>query len=373
MENGSNKKVYLGQKFLVDPERHELSIKHKLESAISSIDKYQDRILLDDITISYKVKKCKRDIQDSTNNHITKEELMSYLWVTVKAKGREKSYFTIDAYCNQPCGLDILENLDDLIDQAVNKIIKKIEAKPPPKNITNVLMKGSVASIFIHEIIGHLLEGDIVKNSIFKDKYKQKVAPSFLTIKDVPYIENGFGNCIYDDEGVEGKDVTLIKNGIIYGIMTDRQTAAKLRLHGFDIELTGNGRASTSVPEPMPRMRNTVMEHGSKNEEELIKALNSGIYLTSASGGDVDALTGDFVLYIDEAYWVEDGQIKHPVDITEIKGNVMSTLKSIVDIGSESTVETFSGPCVKRANLFFTQYLPVSCKAPSILFFDWDK
>jgi TldD protein len=114
------------------------------------------------------------------------------------------------------------------------------------------------------------------------------------------------------------------------------------------------------------------MEAGAKDEKELLNTLNSGLYLASAVDGDVHALTGDFVINIDEAYWVEEGKLKHPVDITEIKGNVMRVLENMVDIGSESTVETSSAICVKPVNLFATQYIPISYSALAILFFNWE-
>jgi TldD protein len=376
--NESNKKVYLGQKYLDDPEEHETSIQQKLESAVASIDKYKD-ILLNDIRIIYQVGKYKRDIQDSRNNHITKEDLTSSLGVLVEAR-RKGSDFTGGAVLEYQGGLDILENLEDLIDQAVNNLSKKIkiEAKPAPKDIENILMNGYVASVFVHEVLGHLLEGDAILdyNSPFKNKYKRKIGPSFLTIRDVPYIEDGFGNCIYDDEGVQGKEVTLIKDGVFCGIMTTRQIAAELRRQGFDVELTGNGRASAQYSKPMARMRNTIMEPGSKTEKELINKLNSGIYLTATSGGKLDPYTGDFVIEINEAYLVENGQLKYPVDLTEIKGNVMTYLENMVDIGSESTVGTYSDLCGKTVYLskYFpilgtaTSRVPVSCSAPSILF-----
>jgi predicted Zn-dependent protease len=42
----------------------------------------------------------------------------------------------------------------------------------------------------------------------------------------------------------------------------------------YEIELTGNRQASDSITKPMPRMRNTIVEAGTKSEKELLKRLD---------------------------------------------------------------------------------------------------
>jgi predicted Zn-dependent protease len=367
----------LRAEFLKDPEKSELDIRYKLESAIRNAKnkyKYDRFTSIDDIYITYEVTKCKNDIQDSEGNHITKEQLISSVHVEVKTKTQGRwdiKYETASTCFNAPQGVEVLDKLDQIIDEAVNRSYAKIYAKELKTTNVNVLMDGSVASVFIHEIVGHLAEADsILAGDIFRDKYKQKIGPSFLTIKDVPFIENGFGNCIYDDEGVEGREVTLVKNGIVNDFLNDRTTAVKLNSYGYNVDLTGNGRANLSVPRPLPRMRNTILEPGTKSHEELLNELGTGIYLANTTGGKVNKKGGNFVIHIDEAYWVENGKIKYPVKVTHLAGNALIALNSIAALGDSSTLKTFSGVCGRSSDTRWCpiQHVYVSSRSPAILF-----
>ena len=72
----------------------------------------------------------------------------------------------------------------------------------------------------------------------------------------------------------------------------------------------------------MPRMRNTFIEAGSDDPEEIIKRTKKGLYAADVGfGGQVDVVTGRFITSIILGYMIEDGKLTYPVKGATITGS----------------------------------------------------
>ena len=91
------------------------------------------------------------------------------------------------------------------------------------------------------------------------------------------------GSLTIDDEGTPSACNVLIEDGILVGYMQDRQNA---RLMGQ--RPTGNGRRQSFAHQPMPRMTNTYMRAGTRDPEEILAGVQSGLYAKTFGGGQVD-------------------------------------------------------------------------------------
>jgi predicted Zn-dependent protease len=123
------------------------------------------------------------------------------------------------------------------------------------------LLSPETAGIFFHEAIGHRLEGerllDASEGQTFRDKIGELILPSFLSVHDDPLMERFgdkglFGFYEYDDEGIRGERVTLVKNGILKGFLLSRKAPKPFR------RSNGHGRCQFHQ-EPVSRMSNLIV------------------------------------------------------------------------------------------------------------------
>ena len=135
------------------------------------------------------------------------------------------------------------------------------------------------------------------------------------------------------------KKTLLIKDGVVTGLMHNRETAQK-----FNAEPTGNARAEDFRVEPIIRMRNTYMAPRDRSFEELIENVKFGYYFKSFRGGQAN-LDGTFQVGIQEAYEIVNGKLGEPVRDASISGNTLETLLKVDAVGKD--FELSAGRCGK--------------------------
>lgn len=348
------------------PEDYERQIREKLEEVADAVKEKNPGL---ELTFVYSAAKQQRKFDDSGENHFDEKKYLSS--VIAKAKyttrigdGPIKQTITTEGYdaVSDTKGAELLfDNAERVAKRAAERAVENSKAKAMPQQTSRVLMGGQLTGVFIHEMLGHGAEADLVlEGSPMGRLYKKKVAIYAVTIKDVPVSEYGRGNMRFDDEGTPCRDVNIINKGVVSDFMTDRANTVKMQKCGYDVTPSGNGRSETHMVPIMPRMRNTVMSPGEKTHEELVKELGTGIYVIGTSGGYVYR-TGDFTLNTSLAYWVENGEIKFPVKTSSIKGNTVNVLGHILGIGNSDTTDSFAGYCGKNF-----QYVPVSANGPEV-------
>jgi TldD protein len=176
------------------------------------------------------------------------------------------------------------------------------------------------------------------------DKLGKKVASEGVTFYDDGTINGAFGSFKYDDEGVQAQKTLLVKDGVIVGLMHNRETAHKL-----NAKPTGNARAEDFRVEPLIRMRNTFMEPKDQSFKELIEDVKAGYYFKSFRGGQAN-LDGTFQVGIQEGYEIIKGELGEPVRNASISGNTLETLLKVEAVGKD--FELWPGRCGKGQTAF---------------------
>jgi len=172
---------------------------------------------------------------------------------------------------------------------------------------------------------------------------------------DDPTLPGKFGSYAYDDEGLPGKRVEIIKNGVLNEYLNDRETAALLGLVP-----NGHGRAQSYAHQPLVRMSNTYVEAGTWEPEEIFEEVRHGLYMIGDKGGEVDVATGTFTFGAKEGYIVENGELKVHLRDVSLSGNLLEVLRSIKAIGRDVRIQ-FPGYCGKG------QWVPVDDGGPHVL------
>ncbi len=253
----------------------------------------------------------------------------------------------------------ITNSPEELGIESARQAISKLQAKPSPAGNFPVVIKSGWGGVLVHEAVGHGLEGDFNRKgiSVYSGKIGQKVCSELITIIDDGTIPNSRGSLPIDDEGTLMQRTVLIENGILRGYMLDKLNA---KLMGF--ESTGNGRRESYRHYPLPRMRNTFIDAGKDNPEDLIKSVKFGIYAKSLGGGQVDIVSGNFVFEINEGYLIENGEITYQIRGANLIGNGPEVMKKVIGVGNDLEIEKRTGTCGKDG-----QYVPVGVGQPTIL------
>ena len=258
--------------------------------------------------------------------------------------------------------------LDGLIDpvdwqakarEALRIAVVNLDAVPAPAGVMEVALGPGWPGILLHEAVGHGLEGDFNRKgtSAFAGLMGKQVAARGVTVVDDGTIPNRRGSITVDDEGTPSRRNVLIEDGILVGLMQDRQNA---RLMGVDP--TGNGRRESYAHTPMPRMTNTYMLGGDANPGDLVADIKDGIWAVGFGGGQVDITNGKFVFSCTEAYRVINGKVGAPVKGATLIGDGATSLQHIRALGNDMALDPGMGNCGKDG-----QWVPVGVGQPTVL------
>jgi len=324
----------------------EIDIKTKIDNLLTinkECLKFDKRIK--SVTIRYADLATEQTLATSEGAFIEQEKkfVWNYCWVTGKSNG-------IMASARDETGMHGYELFDleppAKIAQRVSKIVtQQLEARAPKGGEHQAIIGTNIVGVLAHEALGHICEADLtLSGSALMGKLKQKIASEKVTIYDTALLQEGFGAIKYDDEGVLGQNTVLIKNGLLVGLMHNRETAAKMGM-----QPTGNARAQDFRVPPLIRMRNTCFDKGDHSFEELLEGISFGYYLEAFRGGQAN-LDGTFTVGVQSAFEILKGELGQPVRNVGISGNTLETLKQVDACGKDFELEM--GRCGKGQSMF---------------------
>ena len=329
----------------------------KNPSEISIEDKIKTTSSINGTILGYdsSIKSCTIDYLDLTgtnyflNNEGTYiEQDKLYVWSRITATATEASLFTFSREeIGSTAGYEVfdVETPEVVGERVAKRATQQLKAKPPKGGTFPVVLGPNVVGVFVHEAFGHLAEADLaLSGSVLLNSIGKKIASDVVTFYDDGTVDGAFGSFKYDDEGVPTRKTLLVKDGVVAGLMHNRETAQK-----FNVKPTGNARAEDFRVEPIIRMRNTYMEPKDNSFEELVEGIKFGYYLKSFRGGQAN-IDGTFQVGIQEAYEIVNGELGEPVRDASISGNTLETLFKVDAVGKD--FELWPGRCGKGQTAF---------------------
>lgn len=223
------------------------------------------------------------------------------------------------------------EDIEKFGREISEKAIRLLSAKPAPSGQFPIIADNLLTGVFIHEALGHAVEGDLIlqNDSILKDRMGEQIASDIVNIFDDASLKDGFGYYAYDAEGVKTKPNQLVKDGKLVSLLNSRESAGKLGMSS-----SGNARSSIS-DQPIVRMSNTYLQPGELTFDELIEDIKDGIYLKGSRGGQVDTGKGIFQFNAAEAYKIDNGELTTTLRDVSLSGNILETLKNVDGVGND--------------------------------------
>jgi TldD protein len=238
-----------------------------------------------------------------------------------------------------------------------------LSAKECPSKTTTIILDGPQMSLQIHESIGHALELDRVfgaernfsgtsfatPDKLNKLKYGSEIV-NVVNDSTRPY---GLGTFGYDDEGVKASRSFLIKDGILVGYLSSRDTAPF-------VGTTSNGsmRANSWANVPIVRIINVNLLPGDKTLEQMISEVDDGIYMQTVRTWSIDDTQENFQMGCEIGWEIKNGKLGEMIKNPSYSGNTVEFWNSCDAIANEDHWEIWGTPnCAKGQP---TQNMPTS-------------
>ncbi len=302
-----------------------------------------------------RIKSCSVDYLDLTGTSMfvnsegtAIEQDKLYVWSRITASAQSEGIFTFSREeIGSTSGYEVFDTHtpEELGNTVAKRAVEQLGAKSPKGGKFPVVLGPNVVGVFVHEAFGHLAEADLaLSGGVLASNMNKKIGSDLVTFYDDGTIEGGFGTFKYDDEGIPSQKTLLIKDGVVTGLMHNRDTAQK-----FQAQPTGNARAEDFRVEPIIRMRCTYMAPRDQTIEELVKEVKAGYYFKSFRGGQAN-LDGTFQVGIQEGYEIINGEVGELIRNASISGNTLETLHQVDAVGKDFALD--SGRCGKGQTAF---------------------
>lgn len=220
----------------------------------------------------------------------------------------------------------------------LDRMAVSLKAEPVRSCTVPVVLEAGPCGTLWHECCGHPLEAVAIAGgaSEFCGLLGQKVASDKVTLIDDGSIPGLYGSEAVDDEGHPTQKNILIENGVLKGYLCDRLNGRRLGLPS-----TGSGRRQDYTYAPLSRMTNTYLAAGTDDEEEMIRDIDRGLFVTGVGGGSGGR---EFSIEVTEGWWIENGRLVHPVSGLTLNGKGPDVIKRVDRVGSKMAYD-YGGFC----------------------------
>jgi PmbA protein len=207
---------------------------------------------------------------------------------------------------------------------AAERALARAGAVKPVTGTYPVLFDERVAVSLIGHLISAINGAAIARGaSWLKDAMGTQVLPAGLSVVEDPHRVRIGSSKPFDAEGLPTQRRAFVQDGVLTSWVLDLATARKLGLSS-----TGNATRGTGAP-PSPGTSNIDLTQGVATRDDLISAMGTGLLVTSMIGSTINPTTGDYSRGA-AGFWVQNGQISHPVNECTIAGNLRDMLLRIV-------------------------------------------
>jgi len=207
---------------------------------------------------------------------------------------------------------------------AGERTVRRLGARKMATRRCPVVFDPRVARSFLSHLLGGISGPSIARGTSFlRDRLGQKIFPEAITITEDPHRQRGHRSKPFDAEGIANRRRALIDKGVLTTWLLDLRSARQLGM-----KTTGHATRGTASP-PSPAATNIWIEPGSASPAELMADIKSGFYVTELMGMGVNGITGDYSRGA-AGFWIENGQIAHPVSEMTVAGNLKDMFARMV-------------------------------------------
>lgn len=217
----------------------------------------------------------------------------------------------------------LLERLQDPAETgriAARRTLDRLGAKQVPTATVPILLSPKIAASVIGNLVMAVAGGSLYRRSSFLlDQLGEQLFPEWLNIIEKPLLPRASNSSAYDAEGVATSNRPLIDHGRLSRYVLGSYSARRL-----EMKSTGNAGG----------VRNLCVMPGTASRDDLIRQMGRGLLVEELLGQGVNPVTGDYSRGA-AGFWVENGEIVHPVQEVTIAGNLKDMYQTIQALGND--------------------------------------
>ncbi|MDS4020907.1 MAG: metalloprotease PmbA [Candidatus Competibacter sp.] len=204
--------------------------------------------------------------------------------------------------------------------QAARRALRRLGSRRLGTRQAPVLFAPELARGLIGHFVAAIRGGALYRKASFLlDRLGTVVFPKFVTIRERPHLPGALASAPFDGEGVATADRDVVGEGVLRGYVLDSYSARRLGM-----ETTGNAGGT----------HNLIVEPGPLGHDELLRQLDTGLWVTELLGHGINLVTGDYSRGA-AGFWVEQGEIQYPVQEITIAGHLAAMFEGIVAVGND--------------------------------------
>lgn len=184
-----------------------------------------------------------------------------------------------------------------------------------------VVFAAEIAPSLFGQLIAAIRGGALYRKASFLlDSIGARIFPEFVHIHEQPHLLKALGSAAFDAEGVATRNRDIIREGVLQGYVLDSYGARRLGM-----QTTANAGGVHNL---------TIDSSGDEDLAALLRRMETGIVVTETMGMGVNIVNGDYSQGA-AGFWVENGEIRYPVDEFTIAGNLRDMFMGIQAIGND--------------------------------------
>lgn len=275
-------------------------------------------------------------------------------------------------YCRQG-GLEVLEAVGfrHAAPRLAAEALQLLEAPNCPSGVMDVLLAPDQMILQIHESIGHPLELDRILGDernyagtsfVTPDMFgTYRYGSDLLNITFDPSRPEQYVSYAFDDDGVPAQREYLIREGMLHRALGGMTSQVRADLPGV-----ANARACSWNRPPIDRMANLNLEPGSASLEEMIAAVERGVYMHTNCSWSIDDSRNKFQFGCEWGQLIEHGQLTTVVKNPNYRGISATFWRNLKMVGNLGTFEVMGTPNCGKGEP--NQVIRVGHATPACLF-----
>ncbi|MBN8450371.1 MAG: metalloprotease PmbA [Candidatus Accumulibacter sp.] len=241
-----------------------------------------------------------------------------YLSCSVIA-GKNESMQRDDWYsvARDPLAIGSAESIGE---QAARRALSRLGARKVKTCKVPVIFEAPLAASLIGNFVHAVSGGSLYrKTSFLVDSLGRRVFSKKVQISERPHLACGLASSHFDSDGVATHDREVLVDGRLQGYFLSAYSARKLGM-----QTTGNAGGC----------HNLIVHPGKRDLRGLLKKMGRGLLVTELLGQGVNYVTGDYSRGA-AGYWVDGGEIAHPVEGITIAGNLRDMFRNVAAVGND--------------------------------------
>ncbi|HPE62307.1 MAG TPA: metalloprotease PmbA [Thiolinea sp.] len=240
--------------------------------------------------------------------------------VSCAVVGQEGSSMQRDYWYSSHCRPDRLESPAAIGTRAAERTLRRLNGRSLSTREVPVLYVPELAKGLVGTLVSGISGGALYRKATFLlDSLGQPIFPDFVQLSERPHLKCTLGSRAYDAEGVATFDREIVADGRIQGYFLGSYSARKL---GMQTTASASGAS------------NLILHDTGQDWNGMLAALGTGLMVTELIGSGINMITGDYSRGA-AGFWVENGEIRYPVEEITIAGNLREMFHNIQAIGND--------------------------------------